>query len=128
MPVRSLHSSVVKWPSKEEVLKALTAWAEEEMKRHPEIIKIGLFGSYARGDYGVGSDLDLLIVVREEKEPILRRALKYDTARLPLSAEVWVYLEEELETLKETRFYREVLEKEIIWIVESKAAKSKESS
>jgi len=118
MPVRSLNSSVVKWPSKEEVLKAVKAWADEEMKRHPEIVKIGLFGSYARGDYGVGSDLDLLIVVKEEKEPFFKRALKYDTSRLPLSADVWVYLEVELETLKETRFYREVLEKEIIWIAE----------
>jgi len=53
-------------------------------------------------------------VVKEEKEPFFRRALKYDTAGLPLSDDVWVYLEEEFETFKKTRFYREVLEKEII--------------
>jgi len=33
----------MKWPSKEEVLKAVKAWIDEKIKRHPKIIKIGLF-------------------------------------------------------------------------------------
>jgi len=32
-------------------------------REHPEVLKIILFGSFARGDYGARSDLDLLVVL-----------------------------------------------------------------
>ena len=61
MPVRSLGSSVLRWPSREEVEEALKAW----LSRHPipGLLAAGYFGSYARGEAGVGSDLDLLLLV-----------------------------------------------------------------
>ena len=63
MPVRSLNSSVFKWPDHATVDKAVRSWAQAEAKRHPELQRLGYFGSYARGDWGVGSDLDLVAVV-----------------------------------------------------------------
>lgn len=116
MPVRSLNSSVLKWVTKEEIEKALKSWIVKIKKNHPEVKKIGLFGSYAKGNWGVGSDLDILIVVEKEKMPIFKRPLKFDTSELPLPADVLVYTEEELENLKNTRFFKEVLEKQIIWL------------
>jgi len=48
-----------------------------------------LYGSYARGDFTEGSDIDLIILLRDMKEPIVERKkyfdaiweldLKYDT-------------------------------------------------
>lgn len=53
MPVRSLGSSVLRWPSREEVEEALKAW----LSRHPipGLLAAGYFGSYARGRQGWGA-------------------------------------------------------------------------
>ncbi len=40
--------------------------------RHPELLKIGCFGSYAGGDWGLGSDLDLVVVVAEAGWPFCK--------------------------------------------------------
>ncbi len=69
MPVRSLNSSVLKWVSKEEVEDSLKIWASKIKKENPEVKKIGYFGSYACGNWGVGSDIDIIVLVRESKEP-----------------------------------------------------------
>src|SRR5258708_32880190 len=56
MPVRSLRSSVLKWPDRGTVEQALAAWAARERLRHPALLRLGWFGSYARGDAGGGGD------------------------------------------------------------------------
>ncbi len=120
MPVRSLSSSVFRWVSKEEVERSLKEWAQLVKEEHPEVLAIGYFGSYARGDWGVGSDVDILVVVSESKEPFLRRPLAFDTTSLPVPADLLVYTEEELKRLKNTRFYREVVSKEAVWLYKRK--------
>ena len=71
MPVRSLTSPVLKWPDAQTVLKALKRWVEKVNQiRRPDIVRLGYFGSYARGDWGVGSDLDLVIIVENSDEPL----------------------------------------------------------
>lgn len=52
MPVRSLSSSMLRWPDRETVDRAVRRWAEEVARRKPEVVRIGYFGSYARGDWG----------------------------------------------------------------------------
>ena len=69
MPVRSLNSPVLKWPDAQTVVQALEGWAEKVTRDRPEVVRIGFFGSYARGDWGVGSDLDLLFIVAESDQP-----------------------------------------------------------
>lgn len=68
MPARSSTTSVLRWPDAAQVLASLRAWAEAESARHPELLRLGLFGSYARGDAGVGCDIDLVAIVRESAE------------------------------------------------------------
>lgn len=75
MPVRSSTSSVLVWPDPEKVDRAAREWAQGEAPRHPELVRLGYFGSYATGDWGVGSDLDLVAVVRTSPQPFERRAL-----------------------------------------------------
>jgi predicted nucleotidyltransferase len=43
----------------------------------PELIKIGLYGSKARGDFNNNSDIDLLVVVKERTS--LVKQIVYDT-------------------------------------------------
>jgi predicted nucleotidyltransferase len=85
----------------------------------PDLIGLAVFGSYARGDAGVGSDLDLLAVVREATLPFARRAAQWDLTALPVPAEILVYTEAEWTRLRaaETRFAR-TLRNELVWLLE----------
>jgi len=114
MPVRSLNSSVLKWPRREEVEKALLSWAEEEKKKNPDILHIGVFGSFNTPLWGVGSDLDIVVVLRKSLHPFWERPRYFDTTSLPVPADLLVYTEEEFEKL-EGRF-AQVMRKEVRWI------------
>ena len=49
--------------------------------------RFGYFGSYARGDYGPGSDVDLIAIVRRAQRPFHERALELDVLGLPVPAQ-----------------------------------------
>ena len=117
MPVRSLSSPVLRWPEPAVVLQAARAWAEGIRARQSGVVRVGVFGSYARGDAGVGSDLDLVVVVQADDEPFTRRAARWDVTRLPVPAEVLVYTEAEWNALHERggRF-AETLLREVVWV------------
>ena len=116
MPVRSLNSCVLKWPSRQTVDRAVRSWTAEQVNKHPEMIRLGYFGSYARGDWGVGSDLDLIAIVKETAQPFERRLLEWDLNELPVPAEILVYTQPEWAALeqKNTKFFR-MLEREVVW-------------
>ena len=95
MPVRSLNSRVLKWPNKETVERALETWALEAVKERPDVVRIGYFGSYARGDWGVGSDVDIIILLDKTEEPFINRAMHWNTLSLPVPADVLVYTMDE---------------------------------
>lgn len=117
MPVRSLNSSVLVWPDRAQVDRAVRTWAAEELRRRPLVRRLGYFGSYARGDWGVGSDLDLMAIVVEAAEPFERRSLQWNLTTLPVPAEILVYTQAEWRALVERggRFPR-TLEREVVWI------------
>jgi predicted nucleotidyltransferase len=86
---------------------------------------VGYFGSYARGNWGVGSDLDVILVVRESSTPFVRRAAEWDLTRLPVPVDVLVYTEREWHDLSEsgTRFAR-VARNEVAWIYPTATSES----
>ena len=75
MPVRSLTQSVLRWPQPEQVLAEAQLWAQDQKAFRPTLAKVGVFGSYGRGDAGVGSDLDLLLVDGSATGPQQQRLL-----------------------------------------------------
>jgi len=116
MPVRSLSSSVLTWPSVEAVDLAVRRWAKKVTKERSGVVRVGYFGSYARGNWGVGSDLDLIIIMEHTKEPFLRRAAGWDVTKLPVPADLLVYSKDEWRSLdRNTRFYRTLVE-ETVWV------------
>lgn len=117
MPVKSLNSSVLKWPDQAQVDRAVKQWAVREASRHAKLIRLGYFGSYARGNWGVGSDLDLIAVVSETDEPFERRALTWNLTSLPVPAELLVYTQAEWEQLQASggRF-AQTLRQEVVWL------------
>ena len=117
MPVRSLSSSVLVWPDRAQVDQAVRAWVAETTGRHPKLLRLGYFGSYARGDWGVGSDLDLVAIVEKASERFERRSLRWDLSAFPVPAELLVYTEDEWRRLQAEggRFAR-VLAREAVWV------------
>lgn len=117
MPVRSLNSSVIKWPDKKCVQQALQKWALEIKRKHSNVVRIGYFGSYARGDWGVGSDLDIIVIVKKSELPRERRAIPFDKENLPVPADLLVYTLDEWESLSasETKFTK-MISREAVWL------------
>ncbi len=117
MPVRSLNSPILKWPGIETVLTSLQIWAKRLVSEQPDVIRIGYFGSYARKDWGVGSDLDLLIVLEDSIKGAVNRI---DTTPLPVPVDLISYTESEFKRIKQEARLTAILE-EVIWIVERPA-------
>lgn len=116
MPVRSLSSSVLRWPDAQTVDQALRHWVEKVVRQRNDVLQIGYVGSYARGDWGVGSDLDLVIILESSQQPFERRSVEWDTTELPVPADLLVYTQEEWQSFsRERRFYQMLLQ-EAVWI------------
>jgi predicted nucleotidyltransferase len=82
----------------------------------PGLRRVGFFGSYARGDWGVGSDLDLVIVVDSASAPFERRAADWDLTGLPVPADALVYTEEEWHRLDPASRFARTLAREVVWV------------
>lgn len=117
MPVRLSSSSVLVWPDRTSVESALRQWVATALPRHPEVLRLGCFGSFARSDWGTGSDLDLLAIVHSATERFDRRANAWDLTPLPVPADLVVYTEAEWDALRArgARFVQ-VVEREGRWL------------
>ena len=114
MPVRSLTSPLLRWPSREAVRAAVVRWAQDAGSRNRSIRRIGYFGSCARGDWGVGSDVDLILVLDDTAAAAEARV---DTADLPVPADVLVFAEAEWQArLRRRDRFAEVLRNETVWV------------
>ncbi len=116
MPVRSLTSPVLKWPDATTVIKALKLWVEKVINSRPDVVRIGYFGSYARGDWGVGSDLDLVIILQNSDQPFEKRAAEFNALELPVPTDILVYTQEEWQPPKAQRKFFRTLAQEAVWV------------
>ncbi len=117
MPVRSLGSPLLKWPDRATVEAALRAWAEEAAPGRPELERLGYFGSYARGDWGVGSDVDVVIIVRQAAAPFHERPAQWDMLRLPVPVDLLVYTPAEWTIVSgQATHFAKALNTETYWI------------
>ncbi|MBI2938920.1 MAG: nucleotidyltransferase domain-containing protein [Chloroflexi bacterium] len=115
MPVRSLRSSVLRWPDAREVDRAVRQWAAAMASQRHGIAQIGYFGSYARGDWGVGSDVDLVVVLECSDQPFERRAAQWDTSTLPVPADLLIYTTDEWQSIVQQLFGQRLL-RETVWV------------
>ncbi|MBM4131338.1 nucleotidyltransferase domain-containing protein [bacterium] len=119
MPVRSLNSSVLRWPARDDVLAAARTWAAAEGGARANLLRIGCFGSATGGSWGVGSDLDLVAVVATVKRSFAERGRDWDLTRLPVPAEILVYTATEWEQVvnRGDRFAG-VMSRDVVWLWE----------
>jgi predicted nucleotidyltransferase len=64
------------------VLAAALRYAEQLVASDGRVVRVSLVGSYARADYGPGSDADLLVVLSRCEVPFLLRPLELPASRL----------------------------------------------
>jgi predicted nucleotidyltransferase len=108
---------VLRWPSDAEVLEQAAAWAQQQLAAHPDLEAVGVFGSYGRGDAGVGSDLDLLLILHSCDLPVWERLRRWDTAPLPLATDLLVYSRAEWERLRRWNpAFAAVLARDLRWL------------
>ncbi|HXV60860.1 MAG TPA: nucleotidyltransferase domain-containing protein [Vicinamibacteria bacterium] len=97
--------------------RALRDWVAREAIAHPELRRLGYFGSYARGDWGVGSDLDLVAIVSRSTEPFERRALTWNLEELPVPADLLIYTEAEWDRMQaQKNLFARRLAQEVKWV------------
>ena len=117
MPLRSLNSSVLVWPDRLRVDRDVRLWAGRIAKGKPALLRLGYFGSYARGDWGVGSDLDLVAIIGSSDQPFERRSLEWNLNALPVPAEILVYTKREWQALgAQASRFAESLAREVVWV------------
>ena len=122
MPVRSLSSSVIVWPSAGEVEESLVEWAHREARIRPGLCGVGYYGSYATGNWGVGSDLDIVLVVEKSEKSVGKRTLEWELAGFQVPVDLCVYTLDEWHALSDSsrRFARMLLE-DTKWVYRKKA-------
>ena len=96
--------------------RAAREWAKTVAGADPNVLRIGYMGSYARGDWGVGSDLDLVIVVERSDTPWERRAAGWDTMSLTVPAAPVVYTEDEWTRIDPGSRFGRTAQSEIEWL------------
>src|ERR1044071_9647679 len=98
MPVFSLPSRVHVWPGRAEVVAGLRAWAERLRAAHPELVRIGYFGSLTDGvRYGVGRGADVVAVVAHSpREHWWERPRDFEMPdEVPVPVDFLIYTEDE---------------------------------
>jgi hypothetical protein len=109
---------VLKWPRRDEVIKALRQWLKKQRAIHPEIIQLGYFGSLAKGTWGVGSDLDLIVIINDSSIPFEKRPIAWNVDTLPVPTDILIYTTEEWQDMRKKggRFV-DTIEKEAVWLL-----------
>jgi uncharacterized protein len=94
MPVRSLHRPSNGLTSRRSA-QQLPSGARALVSTDERVSSMGYAGSHVRGNWVIGSDVDLIILVRETEAALTERARSFDTTSLPVPADVLVCTERE---------------------------------
>ncbi len=85
---------------RDEILNLSREAARRIAENHVGVVKVLLFGSFARKDYGARSDLDLLVIVSSDR-PIRERIEDFLADAPGYPTDILVYTEQEIQSLSE---------------------------
>jgi uncharacterized protein len=105
MPNGSSNSVVVKSVDPAAVRRAMDAYAAALLAR-VEVEEVVVFGSFEQGTYAPGSDLDVLVVLRDAPLPLHDRPEQYRPARFPVPLDLFAFTRAELEARRHSPVVR----------------------
>src|SRR4030043_161867 len=98
---KSSNSVKVVFADKSNVLRQLKNYAGTIKQTHPDVERVGYFGSYADDTYGPASDVDLLIILRQSDKRFLERIPEFIPDSLSIGCDCFPYTSEEIEKMKQ---------------------------
>ncbi len=85
----------------EKVEKAIEEFIKK-LSKDANVLKIVIFGSFVRGDYAPGSDVDFLIILRNSDKKFVDRIPDFIPQNFPVDVDVFPYTLEEIEKMKKS--------------------------
>jgi predicted nucleotidyltransferase len=74
-------------------------YAQRLLTTRPEVEEIVVFGSFERGNYAPGSDLDVFIVLTRSDKLLRERMVDFLPGRFPVPTDLFPYTREEMASL-----------------------------
>jgi predicted nucleotidyltransferase len=95
-----------------ELLKQSLGLIVERLSALPEVERINVFGSYARGRADLFTDLDILVVMNTEESFLDRLRRLYGLLAAPVDMDLLCYTPREFQDLKQTSLLKRILMEE----------------
>lgn len=101
---------------REPLLAELKERAQKLLASHPRAREVGLFGSLVRGNYGPGSDADLLVILEADARRFVDRIPEFleHFSGLGIAIDVFPYTVAEIEAMQDEGFMQTVLAERLV--------------
>jgi predicted nucleotidyltransferase len=113
----SSPSVKVTWFDYTAVWAEVNRFAQELLQQFSEVEEVRVFGSLVRRECVPGSDVDLLVVLRESSLPFHHRISRYLPRRpMPVAVDVFPYTRRELEQMlaEDNHFLRRAMQESVL--------------
>ncbi len=102
-------------PLRKEYINTLQASVQQIVsKLSDKVIRISIFGSYARGKKDLFTDLDILIIMDTKKTFLERLKEIYSLVLLSVDTDILIYTPEEFACMKNKTFLKKILAEEVV--------------
>jgi len=86
----------------------------ETLSKVEGVVRISIFGSYARGRADLFTDLDVLVIMETELGFVERLRILYELLAVPVDLDLLCYTPQEFRALKDTPFFSRIREEEVV--------------
>jgi len=76
--------------------------------------RVSLFGSYARGRIDLLTDLDILVIMKTDKNFLERLGMLYGLLAVPVDMDLLCYTPDEWKAMRERSFFKRILQEEVV--------------
>lgn len=113
---RFLSGVKVTFLKREPLLVKLKERARKLLASYPRAREVGLFGSLVRGNYGPGSDADLLVILEADARRFVDRIPEFleHFSGLGIAVDVFPYTVAEIQAMQDEGFIRTVLAERLV--------------
>ena len=98
-----MDSARITYFDREAVERALDEYVKALARRHPDLEEVVLFGSLATGTPVPGSDVDLLLILRDSDRSFIDRIPTFLPSAFPVGVDVFPYTRAEAERMQGDR-------------------------